>query len=190
MSLALSTGPSPAFASPTLARVVHGRLLSYAVTTHEGYGGVVAYASSVSTRELAQFGPPNPASVSRKGARCFALGTVDAFQYPLISSDRGRSWRNAGHWFAGPWADGAAFANTVTTFSATTAAARYPGQNSFYVTSDARRHWYSAWLSGEVTSVASSNHGATMFVDVRNPPAVQRYEYRSTDGGRQWILIS
>lgn len=163
-------------------------MLSYALTTREGYGGVVAWGSTVSQAELSQFGPPNPSSVSCVKKRCFALATVGGFQYPLVSSDGGRTWRNAGHWFAGPWADGAAFADAIVAFSATVAVAWYPGQSTFYVTSDAGRRWYSAWPDGEVTAVTSSNLGATLVMHVRAyAPARERYEYRCSDGGRRWI---
>lgn len=184
--------PSTAFASTALPPVVHGHLLSYAVTAHEGYGGVVAYGSAVSRRALAEFGPPTPESSSCAGETCFGLGTVNGFQYPLISSDGGRTWQNAGHWFAGAWADGAAFASTVTTFSPTTAVAWFPGQNTFYVTSDAHR-WYSAWPNGAVVAVTSPDGGSTLVMHVGPSsisPTTVVAAYESTDGGRQWTRTS
>jgi hypothetical protein len=191
--LATTAAPSIAFASSAMPRVVHGQLLSYAVTAREGYGGVVAYDSVVSRTALAEFGPPNPASSSCAEGICFGLGTVDGFQYPLISSDGRKTWRNAGHWFAGAWADGAAFASTITTFSATTAVAWYPGQNTFYVTSDAGHRWYAAWPDGAVVAVTSPNGGSTLVMHVgpsSMTPTTMVVTYRSTDGGHQWIRTS
>jgi hypothetical protein len=193
MVLAVSTVSSPAFAGTSMPRVVHGHLLTYAASVHEGYGGVVAYDSVVSRTALAQFGTPNPASSSCVGERCFGLGTVNGFQYPLISSNGGRTWRNGGHWFAGAWADGAAFASTMTTFSATTAVAWFPGQNTFYVTSDAGHRWYSAWPDGAIVAVTSPNDGATLVMRLgpsSMTPTEVVMQYRSTDGGRQWIRTS
>ncbi len=193
MVLSVSTVSSPAFAGTSMPRVVHGHLLTYSASVHEGYAGVVAYDSVVSRTSLAQFGPPNPASSSCVGEWCLGLGTVDGFQYPLISSNGGRTWRNGGHWFAGGWADGAAFASTMTTFSATTAVAWFPGQNTFYMTSDAGRRWYSAWPDGPIVAVTSPNDGATVVMRL-NPSSMTPTEvvvrYRSTDGGRQWIRTS
>lgn len=188
--LATTGAPSTAFAATAMPRVIHGQLLSYAVSAHEGYGGVVAYDSLVSRAALAQFGQPNPASSSCAGDSCFGLGTVNGFQYPLISRNGPKTWRNAGHWFAGAWADGAAFASTITTFSATTAVAWFPGQNTFYATSDAGHRWYSAWPDGAIVAVTSPNGGLTLVMHVgpdSMTPTTPVVVYRSTDGGRQWI---
>jgi hypothetical protein len=75
----------------------------------------------------------------------------------------------------------------MTTFNSTTAVAWYPGQNTFYVTSTAGRRWYAAWPEGGILAVTSPNHGATLVVRVRPYSHGATTDYRSTDGGRQWI---
>jgi hypothetical protein len=192
-TLAALFGVRPAFASMSMSRVVHGHPLTYAATLHAGYGGAVAYGAPVRRVALAEFGPPNPQSVSCAGQTCFSLGTIDGFEYPLISMDEGTSWRNAGHWFAGAWSDGAAFASTMSAFSATTAVAWFPGQNTFYVTSDAGHRWYAAWPDGDISAVTSPNGGNTLVMYVSpysTKPMKIAVVYRSTDGGRQWIRTS
>lgn len=192
-SLVVSLWSHAAHATSSLGRVVHGYLLTYAQSTHEGFGGVVAYGSAVTRAQLGAFGPPNPSSTSCLGTRCFGLGTVKGFEYPLASTDHGATWRNAGHWFAGGWADGAAFASTITMFSATTAVAWYPGQNTFYVTSDAGHNWYAAWPLGKIVAVTSPNEGATLVMHVlpySTAPTKVVLEYRSIDDGRQWIRVT
>jgi len=189
-TLAVSFGALPAFASTSISRVVHGHLLTYAATLHEGSGGAFAYGAPVSRAALAEFGPPNPQSISCARQMCFSLGTVDGFEYPLVSTDAGTSWRNAAHWFAGAWSDGAAFASTMSEFSATTAVAWFPGQNTFYATSDAGRRWYAAWPDGDVIAVTSPNGGNMLVMRVSpysTKPTKIVVLYRSTDGGRQWI---
>jgi hypothetical protein len=189
ISLALLVSiTAPAESDPAIARVMHGVMLSYAQSTKQGYGGVVAYGTPVGRKALARFGPPNPSSTSCAGERCFGLGTYDGgMEFPLISSNGGRSWSNGGHWFAGAWADGSSFASTMTTFSSTTAVAWFPGENTFYVTSTAGRVWYAAWPEGEVIAVSSPNRGSTFVMRVRPYSHGASFEYRSTDGGRQWI---
>jgi hypothetical protein len=175
-----------------IPKTLRATALTYAASNKEGYGGDVAYAKPVSAQALAQFGPPNPSAKSCVEERCFALGTYGGgFQYPLISKNGGRSWLNGGHWFAGAWADGAAFASTITAFSAMTAVAWFPGQNTFYVTSTSGRTWYAAWPEGAVVAVSSANDGKTIVMQVRaNAPASRRFAYRTTDGGRTWALIA
>jgi photosystem II stability/assembly factor-like uncharacterized protein len=81
----------------------------------------------------------------------------------------------------------------MTTFNSTTVAGWFPGQNTFYVTSDAGHRWYAAWPDGEIVAVTSPDGGATLVMHVSpysTKPTKVVALYRSTDGGRQWIRSS
>jgi len=188
MSAGVAYGAGGATTMPTVLRA---GVLSYAASTKEGYGGAVPYASPVSAASLAQFGPRNPTGTACVATICYSLGTYGGgFEYPVRSTDGGRTWRNAGHWFAGAWADGAAFASRMKVFSASVAAAWFPGQNTFYFTSSAGRKWYSAWPPGAITALTGPNGGETVVMHVTSyAPARARYLYRTSDGGRTWRLV-
>ena len=103
----------------------------------------------------------------RRHRRAWARGASDSgrstdFNIRLSRLTAGRRGAMQGTGSPGAWADGAAFASTMTTFSATTAVAWFPGQNTFYVTSDAGHRWYSAWPDGAIVAVTSPNDGATL----------------------------
>lgn len=169
--------------------VIHGHVLTYAQTNAAGYGGDIAYATPMKF-ETISVGVPNPYPVSCFGQRCFALGSTGNFQFPAISSNHGRSWRIGGHWFAGAWADAAAFASRITTLSRSDAVAWFPGQNSgFYSTSTSGRRWYAVVWPGNVTRVTGTVAVTTVIlVGLDSATSSTRIEYSSRDGGLVWIL--
>jgi hypothetical protein len=178
---------SSASASTPLA-LIRGTILSYAATNHEGYGGDIAYGTPIKFPAIS-VGVPNPDPVSCLGERCFALGTSGAYQYPAVSLDHGRSWRIGGHWFAGAWADAAAFASQMTTLSATDAVAWAPTQNTgFYSTSSAGRRWCTVVWPGGVTGVHASSAGKVITVTVVATNSGDTLRYSSRDGGLVWRL--
>jgi len=181
-----------ASASAPYPKVMVGPTISYAATNQEGYGGDVAYGVAVSQKSLYEgstTGVPNPMVVSCSERVCFGLAIVGSFQYPVMSLDGRKSWRNGGHWFAGAWADAAGFVSKVTVFDSSEAIAWEPGQNAFYVTSCAGREWYSGWTTGEINSVASSNGGKVMVMRVMaDAPSKATRVYRSVDGGVRWSI--
>lgn len=183
-------GISSASASTTPA-IVRGSILSYATTNAAGYGGDIAYGTPMKF-EIMTIGVPNPESVSCHGQRCFALGSAGSFEYPAVSSDHGRTWRNGGHWFAGAWADAAAFASRMTVLSATNAVAWVSAQNTgFYSTSTAGRTWYAVHWPGNITRVTGSSTGEVITVTIvgfNSKPSGQSFRYSSRDGGLIWNL--
>jgi hypothetical protein len=187
--------PNPDFASagPNLRpdKNIVGVPLTYGASDKEGYGGQVPYGTPITRKELAEFGPPNPDGISCIKLTCFGIAAVGGPSYPVISTNGQRSWRNAGHWFAVPAADGAAFASTMTAFSATVAVAWSPGQNDVYVTNSAGRLWYSTWPNGQVIAISSLNDGNVITMRVISQmPSHVRVLYRSTDRGRIWHLLT
>lgn len=172
----------------TIPTAIHGHVLSYAQTNAAGYGGDIAYATPMKLA-IMTVGVPNPSAVSCVGQRCYALSS-GTFEYPVISSNRGRSWRNGGHWFAGAWADAAAFASRITTLSVSSAVAWFPGEaTGFYSTSSAGRRWYSVAWPGTVARVTGSASVTTvLLVHTDSTSSITRVEYSSRDGGQVWTL--
>lgn len=155
---------------------------SYAQTLKEGYGGVVDYGATITARELAAFGPPNPTSVTCSGSTCVGLAVVSGFQYPALSHDAGRRWGNAGHWFAGAWADGPAFAARISVAGRGVYVA-WPSLTGVYLTGDAGRVWYAVATPGRTTSVRA-HAGAIVLTVVGSGGRAK--SFASRDGGRTW----
>ncbi len=155
--------------------------ITYTESRDQGYGGVLAYATPIPAAQLREFGPANPVSVRCWTSECVGLATVDGFQYPALSRDHGRSWRNAGHWFAGAWADGAAFALRIRMLSPSVFVA-WPDLHGVYATTDAGRVWFAVSTPG--TPVAATWRAGSLTLSVRAGPRVTRFVAR--DGGRRW----
>ena len=127
---------------------------SYAQTSAQGYGGVVAFGSRVDLSDLEWTAGGDGKRIARSclGARCVALASTQ-FQYPIYSEDDGRTWRVAGHWFAGDWADGAAFATSISMLSPSVwLAPNGISPDGFYLTMDAGRRWQVVTVDGWATS--------------------------------------
>ncbi|MFI5035465.1 MAG: hypothetical protein ACHQFZ_04600 [Acidimicrobiales bacterium] len=123
----------------------------------------------------------------------YGLGGVNGFQYPIKSVDDGGSWRIAGMWFAGPFADGASFAMDITALSTTAADART--QSFFYTTVDGGRHWYQTTVLGdpETCSLLRPRRGGLAAVMSCSFASLQDQGsalYLSDDGGQEWHLIA
>jgi hypothetical protein len=136
----------------------------------------------------------NPlASQSFTGRYGYALGGVDGFQYAVRTTDGGKTWRVAGIWFGGPWADAAAFAYTIKTYDPLVAVAK--NSNWFYTTVDAGRHWYRSAVFGGPLSCSQlrPRRGgiapvlSCMFSSGSSPKTIARY--LSFDGGLRWLLL-
>jgi hypothetical protein len=137
-------------------------------------------------------------SESFVGPYGYALAGVDGFAYPASTTDGGLTWRVAGLWFGGPWADGAAFPNTIRTYSRDIAAAFYPGESIFYDTTDGGATWFNSALPGQVVHVSahpqqrSSTSPITVTITVTITDQYgtnSRATYRSINSGRTWSLI-
>lgn len=143
----------------------------------------VAYGTLVPRSDL----PRRPA-ISLHGSYGYALTIVRGFQYAIKTVNGGKAWRIASTWFAGPWADGAAFAGLIHTFSSSTAVADGDGQ-LLYITTDAGRHWYGLFFSGVVLRV-SLKSSRTFIAYLGTEDGVGRGRtYASGDGGVHWSLL-
>jgi len=128
-------------------------------------------------------------TISMKGRYGYALATVGGFQYVAKTIDDGGAWRVASTWFAGPWADGAAFAGAIKIFSPSVAAASGDGQ-VLYTTTDGGKRWYGLFFTGDVVKVMSD--GINSFsVDLSTEYGVGKGRtYVSHDGGLRWEVSS
>jgi hypothetical protein len=125
----------------------------------------------------------------------FALVTLDGFEYPVVTTNGGQTWRVAGIWFAGPWADAGAFTSQMVTFSKDVAVS-YDQSGDLYTTTDAGKRWYAAPFPSMIMSLTpaptnSKVRPATPFVLIvrMGPRGPVVSQYRSIDGGRHWLLI-
>jgi hypothetical protein len=191
LGISLTATSSASASASTYPAIIRGSILSYAVTNAAGYNGDVAYGAPMKFQTMS-VGVPNPDPVSCIGARCFGLGSTGDFQFPAISSNHGRTWRNGGHWFAGAWADGAAFSTRMTALSANSAIAWVPMQNSgFYSTTSAGRRWCSVVWPGNVIGVRESMAGKAITVSIvgfNSNQSERHFSYTSRDGGLIWRL--
>ncbi|MDE3064752.1 MAG: hypothetical protein KGJ36_03680 [Acidobacteriota bacterium] len=180
---AVAVATPPVSLTPLPARVTGH------VTRRGGYADPVASGAVLTRAQLASLTAGD--IIGRDG---FALAILDGFEYPLVTHDGGATWRVAGLWFAGPWADGAAFASRMVTFSGRVAVA-YDPSGVVYATRDAGAHWYGAYFPSTVMrvtaapSAASVPPAALVVTIVRaGPHGAVLSRYRSLDGGRVWTL--
>jgi len=159
--------------------------------TQQGSYANPAQIGSLITAADLRFGPQM--SKSFVGPDGYALATVDGFVYPAATTDGGTTWRVAGLWFAGPWADGPAFPNTIKAYSLSVAVAFWSGQNIFYATADGGAEWFLSAFPGGVVDVSGPTEGsATPSITVRitnQDGAKKTATYRTVDSGRSWSLI-
>jgi hypothetical protein len=173
---------------------VSGPLATYAQTTAEGYGGVVGVGTAVDTSSVewtlqSSYSYHGPLAGRRCIARrCVALGG-GGFQYPFVSDDGGRTWRVAAHWFAGDWADGAAFATSISMLTPTVwLAPNGISADGFYLTMDAGRRWYQVGVGTWVAhaEVRNGRLELTEFGADHGHPAHVTY---ATSSGGTWQLV-
>jgi hypothetical protein len=136
--------------------------------------------------------------ISYIGSHGWALGIEGCAEYPEVTSDHGKTWRIGGIYFAIPGAGGAAFVDVIKPFTPRIVTAFYPGESTFDVTWDGGRHWYAAWMPGNVVSVAqqlpnagTSKSGGTVIevkVFASKSPS-NEVAYLSQDDGRKWKLV-
>jgi hypothetical protein len=146
------------------------------VSAYKGYAQPVPFDALVPRSDYPKTG------VSMFGDIGYALTTLNGFQYAVRTTNGGSRWRVAGSWFAGPWADGAAFAGSIHAFSASTVVADGDGQ-LLYTTTDAGKRWYGLFFSGVVLHV-SLKHSRTFVVRLGTEDGVgSGRTYLSTNGG-------
>ncbi len=168
------------------------------------------WPTSVPGRQTAQGSYANPAQIgalvteadqhfeplvskSFVGPDGYALATIDGFMYPAATTDAGTTWRVAGLWFAGPWADGAAFPSTIRAFSPDLAVAFQPGEDIFYTTTDGGTTWFTSAFPGGVVRVSGhlqpGSSASSITVTITNSYGARKTAtYRTLDSGRTWSL--
>ena len=156
------------------------------------YGTVLTAAQLKQVRSLA-----SQWSTSYSGTSGFALGYINRFQYPLITTNSGKSWSIGGPYLSGPWADASAGGTIVRALSKSVAIIY--GNEWFYGTTDAGKQWFVTSFSGTAVSANefwSKGPGAPIFtadviVSSPNPPypATGAAQYISSDGGKTWQLV-
>jgi hypothetical protein len=118
-------------------------------------------------------------------------GEGNGFEYPLHSTNHGKTWTTDGPYFHGPWADAPAWVGTLRAYTADFAVAYDEGGQTLYATDDGGRHWYRSLAFSSivgVTHTASTTATGTLQVAVSktgNAPAT--YVFTSNDGGRKWL---
>lgn len=167
------------------------RTLTAGVTRQGSYGNPAASGSLVTRSELNS----SLTSVDIIGSDGYALAFIGGFEYPVVTLDGGRTWRVAGLWFAGDWADAAWFTSQMTTFSPKVAVSWDPS-GALYTTSDAGKQWFAALFPSMIMRVtaapatASVPPAALVVTIVRmGPHGPKMARFHSIDGGRHWTLI-
>jgi hypothetical protein len=159
--------------------------------TKQGAYSNPAKIGTLITKADLQFGPLM--SKSFVGPDGYALATFDGFVYPAASRDGGATWRVAGLWFAGPWADAAAFPDTIRTYSQDVAVAFYPGEQVFYATTDGGMKWIGSSFPGSTVRVwgytKADSSASSISVQITNYDGAKKTAtYDTTDSGRSWSL--
>ena len=123
------------------------------------------------------------------------LGTKgNGFEYPLYSTNHGKTWTTDGPYFFGPWADAPAWVGTLRAYSTKFAVAYEEKGQTLYATDDGGRHWFRSLAFSYIVSVSrtalSTFSAATGTIQVAvsktgNAPA--KYVFTSSDGGRKWV---
>lgn len=123
------------------------------------------------------------------GEHGFGLANLDNETYPAASSDGGMTWRIDGPVFHIDAADGVSGVGYTGAANARTYFAY--GSSVVFVTTDAGRHWWGAYLGELVLSVVAQNGQLIAVVQQQASPDTESstavtWVYASTDGGRVW----
>lgn len=116
------------------------------------------------------------------------------YEYPLYSSNHGKTWITDGPYFHGPWADAPAWVSALWAYSANFAVAYDRGGQTLYATDDGGRHWYASFAFSYIVSVshtvstnATSAAGTIRVAVSKTGNAPAKYVFTSSDGGRKWV---
>jgi hypothetical protein len=118
----------------------------------------------------------------------------NGYEYPLYSTNHGKTWTTDGPYFHGPWADAPAWVGELQAYSATMAVAYERGGQTLYATDDGGRHWYLSFafsfivsVSHTMTSSATSGTGTIRVAVSKTGNAPATYVFTSRDGGGRWV---
>lgn len=110
--------------------------------------------------------------------------------YPVISTDRGNSWRVDGPQFYIEAADGAATTSSIGALGPDGAYAWGDGGNGVKTTTDGGMQWWETWWANSVKEVSVEN--GTLSVAVLGSQLAnglcEDFLYTSTDVGHTWNL--
>lgn len=136
-------------------------------------------APGTAVRPAAVFGQ----RVFTDGKHGFALASLHSADYPVATSDRGKTWRTDGPALHLDAAQGPLAVAFVGAASRKTLFA-WGGGNVIDTTSDGGKHWYRALFQGSPVAVAPDleGHLLAFVASGSGPPS----PYLSRDGGRTW----
>ena len=148
----------------------------YRGTTRLSRGAVLASADIFSTRVLAN------------ATRGFALASESSADYPVLTSDGGRTWRIAGPVLHIAAADGPDGVSSVGVTGTDTYYAW--GFNAVDVTSNAGASWFRVHPAGQVVAVVPGDRGLALYEQITDAESrvSATVQYVSTDDGRRWRL--
>lgn len=191
-----------ASAATSLPQTIRGSLDS--PVRHSPYAALraIPFGTGLTTKQLATArsmrGTSSAMITSVLGQEGFALAIVNRDQYPLSTSNGGKSWTVAGPYFTLPAANAGAGAFVIKMLSRLTALAY--GNQWMYSTNDGSRHWYVADALGTPIATmfwTSPKYSQPAIVVVLNTASSKssgashlRIEYESTDGGKTWSRLA
>lgn len=126
----------------------------------------------------------------------WAIATLDHYQYPIVSSNHGISWRIGGIYFAMPDSRAFDFVGAVKVFSPRIVAEYAKGSTTIDITNDGGHHWFQTFLPALIRTISSYGPPAkiapegTIEMEVQSEPGspVRTGYYASIDGGKIWNL--
>lgn len=118
----------------------------------------------------------------------------NGYEYPLYSTNHGKTWATDGPYFHGPWADAPAWVGSLQAYTASFAVSYSQGGQTLYATDDGGRRWYSSFAFSYIVSVtyspsahAASASGTIQVAVSKTGQAPAKYVFTSSDGGRKWV---
>ena len=126
--------------------------------------------------------------VFRNDADGFALASQKQADYPVLSTNGGKTWT-----IAGPalHVDAANAPSAVASIGVDGAKTDYAyGSGAIDVTGNGGVTWYQVFPEANVTAVVAGARGLAAYVQALNAQGTVSgvYQYVSTDGGRHWTL--
>ena len=118
-------------------------------------------------------------------------GKGNGFEYPLYSTNHGKTWTTDGPYFHGPWADAPAWVGTLRAYSAGFAVAFSEGGQTLYATDDGGRHWYRSlafsYIVGVTRTTGPTAAGILQVAVSKTGNTPTMYVFTSNDGGHKWF---
>ena len=148
------------------------------------YAAPLPFGTLVTRSQLRAFG--GVTSVTCRWGVCWGLGAPTGVEYPLRSTDGGKSWAIGGPFFAVPAADAAAFASEIRQLGPSLVVANLRGGQFLYFTGDGGRSWNVAGFGCNIVRPFAVAPDLRLVCQSYFSP--QKRTYVSTDGGYRWRL--